>query len=199
MRRAAVVAAAMLAFAVPAVSQAAVDTNVKEPAIPRPDLPYTRLPVQGTGGPPVLYDMNGDGKLDIIQTGWDGFIHVWTLPSRTWAAAARAVARIAERHRDDPVWVELAGRWTAIETSGKEAALIDLIGRNPQEKKIVFVHARETLTHVAGRLEQAGVAFARFDGSMSGPEKDAAIAAFRDQASVLLCTQSGGEGRNIQF
>jgi hypothetical protein len=44
-----------------------------------------------------------------------------------------------------------------------------------------------------------GVLLARFDGSLSGPQKDAAIAAFRDSASVLLCTQSGGEGRNIQF
>ena len=34
---------------------------------------------------------------------------------------------------------------------------------------------------------------------MSGPEKDAAIASFRDDVAVLLCTQSGGEGRNIQF
>ena len=44
-----------------------------------------------------------------------------------------------------------------------------------------------------------GVAFARFDGGLSGPEKDAAIAEFRERAPVLLCTESGGEGRNIQF
>ena len=43
------------------------------------------------------------------------------------------------------------------------------------------------------------MSFARFHGSLSGPEKDAAIAEFRDHAPVLLCTQSGGEGRNIQF
>ena len=44
-----------------------------------------------------------------------------------------------------------------------------------------------------------GTAFARFDGSLSGPEKDAAIEAFRDNVPVLLCTESGGEGRNLQF
>ena len=43
------------------------------------------------------------------------------------------------------------------------------------------------------------MAFARFEGSLSGPDKDAAIADFRDQVPVLLCTESGGEGRNIQF
>ena len=35
--------------------------------------------------------------------------------------------------------------------------------------------------------------------SLSGPDKDAAIADFRDSVPVLLCTESGGEGRNIQF
>jgi superfamily II DNA/RNA helicase len=34
---------------------------------------------------------------------------------------------------------------------------------------------------------------------MSGPRKDAAVEAFRDQVPVLLCTESGGEGRNLQF
>jgi SNF2 family DNA or RNA helicase len=110
-----------------------------------------------------------------------------------------AVARVAARNAGDPIWAELAERWAAIETGGKETALIDLVRRNPTEKKLVFVHSRETLAHVADRLDKAGVSLARFDGSLSGPEKDAAIAAFRDHASVLLCTQSGGEGRNIQF
>jgi len=99
----------------------------------------------------------------------------------------------------DPAWSRLAKRWSAIGRGGKEAALIELVLRNPQEKKLVFVHSRETLTHLGSRLAQTGVSFARFDGSLSGREKDAAIVEFREQATILLCTQSGGEGRNIQF
>ena len=34
---------------------------------------------------------------------------------------------------------------------------------------------------------------------MTGPQKDAAVEAFRDEVPVLLCTESGGEGRNLQF
>ena len=96
-------------------------------------------------------------------------------------------------------WHALAQRWAAIGTGGKEAALIDLLRRNPDEKKLVFVHYRETLEHLARLLAQEGFAFARFEGSLSGPDKDAAIAAFRERVPVLLCTESGGEGRNIQF
>ena len=34
---------------------------------------------------------------------------------------------------------------------------------------------------------------------MSGPEKDAAVERFRVDVPLLLCTESGGEGRNLQF
>jgi SNF2 family DNA or RNA helicase len=43
------------------------------------------------------------------------------------------------------------------------------------------------------------MAFALFSGDMTGPQKDAAVDAFRDQVPILLCTESGGEGRNLQF
>jgi SNF2 family DNA or RNA helicase len=109
------------------------------------------------------------------------------------------VRRFAERHPDEPEWPALGQRWAAIAAGGKESALVDLLRRNPDEKKLVFVHYRDTLDHVADLLRREGLAFARFDGSLSGAEKDEAIARFRDEAPVLLCTESGGEGRNIQF
>jgi hypothetical protein len=55
----------------------ALDSGVEKPDFPRPDLPFTRLPHQGATAPPVLYDLDGDDKLEIIQAGWDGRIHVW--------------------------------------------------------------------------------------------------------------------------
>jgi superfamily II DNA or RNA helicase len=114
-------------------------------------------------------------------------------------AMAAALERMAARRPDDPAWTELAARWRTIGPGGKEAALMGLLRRNPQEKKLVFAHSRDTLEHLAGRLRRERMAVACFHGSLSGPEKDAAIADFRDRAMVLLCTQSGGEGRNIQF
>jgi superfamily II DNA or RNA helicase len=125
--------------------------------------------------------------------------HILVAAGSSPAAAAVAVTRFATRYPDDMEWRTLAERWAAIETGGKEKALLDLLRRNPDEKKLVFVHSRETLSRLADLLTLAGLPFARFDGSLSGPQKDAAIADFRDKAPVLLCTESGGEGRNIQF
>jgi superfamily II DNA or RNA helicase len=124
--------------------------------------------------------------------------HLLAAAGSSPAAAAAAVRRLSGRHVDAS-WHALAQSWASIGTGGKEAALIDLLRRNPDEKKLVFVHYRETLEHLAGLLAREGFAFARFEGALSGPAKDAAIAAFRERAPVLLCTESGGEGRNIQF
>ena len=74
-----------------------------------------------------------------------------------------------------------------------------LLAQNPAEKKLVFVHQRDTLHHLAEALRQRAMSFATFSGDMSGPQKDAAVAAFRDSVPILLCTESGGEGRNLQF
>src|SRR5712675_3455128 len=125
--------------------------------------------------------------------------HLLAAAGSSPAAAAGATARFAADHPDDPAWKALAQRWAALGAGGKEAALLDLLRRNPTEKKLVFVHYRETLDHLACLLARHGISFARFEGGLSGPDKDAAVAAFREEVPVLLCTESGGEGRNIQF
>ncbi len=125
--------------------------------------------------------------------------HLLAAAGSSPAAAAAALERFAERRPDDPAWRDLAARWAALGAGAKEAALIELLRRNEAEKKLVFVQSRETLARLSTLLTEAGIPFARFHGSLSGPDKDAAIADFRERVPVLLCTESGGEGRNIQF
>ena len=78
--------------------------------------------------------------------------HMFSAAGSSPAAAAAAVARFAARRPGDTEWRALAERWAAIETGGKEQALLDLLHRNPDEKKLVFVHSRETLGHLADLL-----------------------------------------------
>ena len=53
------------------------NTGVTKPAQPRPDLAFTRPAIMGSASPPVLADLTGDGKLEVIQAGWDGHLHAW--------------------------------------------------------------------------------------------------------------------------
>jgi len=125
--------------------------------------------------------------------------HLLTAAGSSPAASAVAIARFAERHPQGTRWTALLARTRAISAGAKEAALMRLLAQNPAEKKLVFVHHRDSLTHLADRLRREGTPFASFAGDMSGPQKDAAVEAFREQVPLLLCTESGGEGRNLQF
>jgi superfamily II DNA or RNA helicase len=125
--------------------------------------------------------------------------HLLSAAGSSHVAAASALARFAARHPEDSIWQALAERWARISAGGKETALLELLRKNPVEKKLVFVHSRETLACIGDLLARNGLHFTSFHGSMTGPKKDAAIEEFRERVPVLLSTQSGGEGRNIQF
>jgi SNF2 family DNA or RNA helicase len=125
--------------------------------------------------------------------------HLLSAAGSSPAAAAAAIARAAERHPDDPGWPALLARYQAVSAGAKQAALLKLLAQNPAEKKLVFVHHRDSMTHLAELLRRHGMAPLLFHGSMSGPEKDAAVAAFAGPGTLLLCSESGGEGRNLQF
>jgi SNF2 family DNA or RNA helicase len=117
----------------------------------------------------------------------------------TASTAAGAIARHIESRNGNREWRKLQERYAAIAPSGKEQALVELLRRNPNEKKMVFVHHRETLHRLAELVEREGGACEQFEGGMTGPEKDAAVRRFQDEVPLLICTESGGEGRNLQF
>jgi SNF2 family DNA or RNA helicase len=123
--------------------------------------------------------------------------HLLSAAGSSPAAAAAAIHRMDALK--DTRWHALYERYHALKRGVKDDALLDVLRRNPNEKTMVFVHHRETLLHLDALLREQAIPFARFDGSLSGPEKDASIEAFRERVPVLLSTQSGGEGRNVQF
>jgi SNF2 family DNA or RNA helicase len=92
----------------------------------------------------------------------------------------------------------LTRRASQIKQVEKAKALVDLLKKS-SSKTIVFTTHRATSAYLGKTLEEAGISFAQFLGDMSLKEKDAAIEAFRDNLNVLLASETGGEGRNIQF
>lgn len=82
--------------------------------------------------------------------------------------------------------------------SRKAQKLVEIL-KSQSDKKLVFTHFQETLSGLAEMLTQAGIPFCLFHGGMSSAEKDEAVRRFREEVPVLLATESGGEGRNLQF
>ena len=98
-------------------------------------------------------------------------------------------------HRAGPL-LELA---RGLNQSAKETKLLELLAKNRSEKTLVFANFRATLDHLAGLLERHGIGFVLFTGSQSQLEKELAIDQFKHDIPVMLCSDSGGEGFNLQF
>lgn len=87
---------------------------------------------------------------------------------------------------------------SAIETNVKAEHLLKLIDRY-DDKIIVFTRFLQTQAYLQKVLDQAGISSTLFHGRLSRMEKEASLQRFRDNHSVLISTESGGEGRNLQF
>ncbi len=85
----------------------------------------------------------------------------------------------------------------------KEEPLLDLIdgilAEDPTEKIIVFTEFRATQDYLREVLTAHGLAVTVLNGQMNLTERAAALESFRDQCSVFVSTDAGGEGINLQF
>lgn len=85
----------------------------------------------------------------------------------------------------------------AVENVKLESLLQDIAGH--RDKVIVFTQYRATQDYIAARLRIESISHVVFNGSMDYMEKDRAIGDFKRSSRILLSTESGGEGRNLQF
>ncbi len=98
---------------------------------------------------------------------------------------------------------DLLDRVRAIHTDAKYAALIEALTEifhtEPGERVLIFTQFLDTLVYLQQEL-QAHWKVGVFHGALSPRDKDLAIARFqRDEVQILVTTEAGGEGRNLQF
>ena len=79
--------------------------------------------------------------------------------------------------------------------------LAELFAEHTDEKVIIFTQFRETQCHIEERLVAKGWSVNLFHGQLKPEDKDRAIARFKNDPGpqVLVSTEAGGEGRNLQF
>jgi SNF2 family DNA or RNA helicase len=112
------------------------------------------------------------------------------------SAVALALERAAQGDGNAAEIVRLA---KAVPRSAKDERLLDIIHKSRDHKLLIFVNFRRTIHHLQELLTGDAVPFSTFSGKQTDREKDAAVEAFRETVPVMLCTDSGGEGRNLQF
>jgi len=132
-----------------------------------------------------LYDLDGQALLDELIGS-----HAAALESE--AGEVEALLSLAEK-------CEQAG------TDAKAEALIDWIYRlqaeesDPDLKVLIFTEFVPTQGMLKGFLEARGLSVAILNGSMGMDERKQAQESFRNECRVLISTDAGGEGLNLQF
>lgn len=68
-----------------------------------------------------------------------------------------------------------------------------------KEKTIIFTEYRATQAYLQWFLQQNGIKSVPFRGGFKRSKKDWMRQLFRDYAQVMIATEAGGEGLNLQF
>lgn len=92
----------------------------------------------------------------------------------------------------------LAEQAHAVQGSSKLRAMEAVLAENPG-KVLIFSRFRETLLEVQDRLRQLGQSTVSFHGGLNAQQKEAALGAFRAETRILVASDVGGEGQNLQF
>ena len=115
------------------------------------------------------------------------------------AALVAPLADLADQDsRVGPI-LDLACKAGLAGLSGKEARLVELVRANRQGKALVFANFTATLERLAGVFSEAGIPFSVFTGRQTANEKAQAVEMLRSQVPVMLCSEIGWEGHNLQF
>ena len=93
--------------------------------------------------------------------------------------------------------IGLAQNVSATKKGEKLKELITRISATKNRKVLIFTQFRTTQDYLRDILADFNVEI--FNGSMDKNRKEEAIARFRDSADILISTEAGGEGRNLQF
>ena len=117
-------------------------------------------------------------------------------------AAASTLGKLAETPKltddDRQTFLNLSEQAGRQKESAKGDRLLQLLNEFP-DKLVLFTQFRATQDYVQKRLMEAGHKVAVFHGGLTRMGKEAAINEFRGPARLLIATESGSEGRNLQF
>lgn len=93
--------------------------------------------------------------------------------------------------------VDIASKIGVNKKGEKLVRLINDLRKKGHSKFLIFTQFRTTQDYLYSIL--SGCDTVVFNGSMNRDQKEEAIRLFREEVEVLIATEAGGEGRNMQF
>ncbi len=94
-------------------------------------------------------------------------------------------------------------KYKKIKTDSKMEKLIEIIEiilkKNPNDKILIYTKHPTTLKYIVEKLEPYNLKILPFTGAQNREEKTKIIKSFKEDANVLISTETGSEGLNFQF
>lgn len=106
--------------------------------------------------------------------------------------------RTAEGSKEQAAILELVEMIKRIGTHSKAAKTVELL-KQIDDKAIIFTEYRATQNYLQKYLGEHGITSVPFRGGFKRSKKDWMTELFQNRAQVLVATEAGGEGINLQF
>ncbi len=183
--------------------------NKRGPQIKLPSRKVATMPLMPSEGEIALYRKITDFVRNEYRKGEKATVNPLTLLTlqrevcSSSFAAAITLFKLCQKTKEDEAakiltLMELARK---LKENTKMNLVEEILHQIGGEKTIIFTEFRATLEYIHSRLKRKGIPALTFDGSMSASKKDYTLGRFRRDPNyqVLICTESGGEGINLQF
>ena len=113
-------------------------------------------------------------------------------------AAVSTLESLKDTLPDTAAISDLIVQCNSLSFSEKLGTLIDVVSKIP-DKAIIFTKFRASHAAITASLKKYGIGCSALHGGMTRVEKEASVKEFRNAAKVLVATDVGSEGRNLQF
>ena len=111
------------------------------------------------------------------------------------AAAVRLLENMQERGEDV---LALIAKGKSLKTAAKVERILDVLNSS-KDQTIVFVNHLQTVEHLRKIFQKRRIRHIVYQGGLTPAQKKKAIEEFEGGCPVLLSTDTGGEGHNLQF
>ncbi|WLR49759.1 SNF2-related protein [Bacillus tianshenii] len=175
------------------VNQVMVRNRRKDTKMDWPKRIVETVPVEFSPEEQKLYDM-------ITETRKHGGFTLLTLQREVCSSREAAYMTLKQMYEKDPLpfYETLFEQINKIEAHAKAKKALEIV-QKIGDKVIIFTEYRATQMYLQWYLAQHGISSVPFRGGFKRSKKDWMRELFRNHAQVLIATEAGGEGINLQF
>ena len=184
------------------VNQVMVRTRKKDTNIEWPNRRVQMIPIQFTKEEAEVYELLTE--LKNVSPIFSGAFSMITLQKEmcsskeaTGLTLTKMLQKCTEREEIDAV-EEVIRKLMLLETNSKAEKAVEII-EEANDKVIIFTEYRASQLYLQWYLHTKGITSVLFNGKLKKNRRDWIKQQFKESYQVLIATESGGEGINLQF